>query len=88
MLSEQTLVDWDYQNPYALLQVVEELLQLYKAHQEHIIEGYHRLQFEYSSLIDQSNLESKDIETHTLRCEVGDIENYKTDLGSSIWTVS
>jgi hypothetical protein len=27
----QTLVDWDYHNPYALLAVVEELLRLYKA---------------------------------------------------------
>jgi len=66
----QTLVDWDYHNPYALLAVVEELLRLYKTHQERVIEGHSRLQFEYSSLLDHSDITSDDIETHTLRCEV------------------
>lgn len=65
----KTLVDWDYHNPYALLLVIEELLILYKIHQERVIEAYTRLQFEYSSLIEQTDLTSDDIETHTLRCE-------------------
>lgn len=65
----KTLVDWDYRNPYALLAVVEELLKLYKTHQEHVIEGHSRLKFEYSSLLDHSDITSDDIETHTLRCE-------------------
>ncbi|VDH98164.1 BRCA1-A complex subunit BRE [Mytilus galloprovincialis] len=65
----KTLVDWDYHNPYALLQVIEELLRMYKAHQERIVEAYDRLQFEYSSLVNQSDITSQHVEVHILRFE-------------------
>lgn len=67
----QSLVEWDYHNPYALLNVIDELLKMYKCHQEQIIHAYDRLLFEYSSLTsDQSGLSTEDIELHTLRFEV------------------
>lgn len=67
--SLQSLVEWDYEDPCCLGQVIEELLYQYKKYQENIISGTHRLKFEYSSLVDDTDVKSEDVEIHVSRTE-------------------
>lgn len=63
----KSILEWDHRNPRALLLVIEELLQLYRQYQERLIEVSSRLQFEYSSLLDQTELKPDDIEIYAFR---------------------
>ncbi|XP_033735949.1 BRISC and BRCA1-A complex member 2-like [Pecten maximus] len=71
----KSLVNWDSNDPNSLLNVLNELLTLYREHQQHQIEAHSRLQFEYSSLIDQANLAPEDIEifVHKSESKVGPV---------------
>ena len=66
----QSLIDWDYKEPSSLLRVIEELLQEYRKHQERLISESQRLQFEYNSLIQETDIESGAVEIHVSRSEV------------------
>ena len=66
----QSLIDWDYKEPSSLLQVIEELLQEYRKHQERLVSESQRLMFEYSSLIHDTDIDSEAVEIHVSRTEV------------------
>ncbi|XP_046403327.1 BRISC and BRCA1-A complex member 2-like [Ischnura elegans] len=57
-----SLLNWNPENPNALLQVVEELLTLYRKHQVDQLKNYSRLQFEYTSVISQDGISEDDVE--------------------------
>lgn len=57
-----SLLNWNHENPKALLQVIEELLNLYKKHQVSQLKNYSRLQFEYTSIISQPGVSEDDVE--------------------------
>ncbi|KAG8231629.1 hypothetical protein J437_LFUL011470 [Ladona fulva] len=57
-----SLLNWNSENPKALLMVVEELLDLYRKHQINQLKNYSRLQFEYTSILCQPGLSEDDIE--------------------------
>ncbi|CAH1263416.1 BRE [Branchiostoma lanceolatum] len=58
----ENLTDWDPKNPESLVLVIEDLMREYRCYQKQLIEGYSRLQFEYSSL---QGLEAcDDVEVH------------------------
>ena len=66
----QSLIDWDYKEPSSLLHVIEELLLEYRKHQERLVSESQRLQFEYSSLVQETDIESEAVEIHVSRSEV------------------
>ena len=66
----QSLIDWDYKEPSSLLRVIEELLLEYRKHQERLVSESQRLQFEYSSLVQDTDIESEAVEIHVSRSEV------------------
>ncbi|XP_071441444.1 BRISC and BRCA1-A complex member 2-like [Hetaerina americana] len=57
-----SLSNWNLENPNALLQVIEELLCLYRKHQVDQLKKYSRLQFEYTSVISQDGISEEDVE--------------------------
>ncbi|XP_062595452.1 BRISC and BRCA1-A complex member 2-like isoform X2 [Saccostrea cucullata] len=65
----KSLLDWDVDNPYCLIEVIKELLEHYKAFQERLLEAHSRLQFEYSSLLDHTELSRDLIEVYSERSE-------------------
>ncbi|XP_045160402.1 BRISC and BRCA1-A complex member 2-like [Mercenaria mercenaria] len=67
--SLKSLVEWDYKDPSCLGRVIEELLYQYRKYQENIINGTHRLKFEYSSLVEDTDIKSEDVEIHVSRTE-------------------
>ena len=64
------MIGWDYREPSSLFQVIEELLQQYRLHQEKLVCASQRLQFEYKSLVEESGIESEAVEIHVSRSEV------------------
>ena len=72
----QSLIDWDYREPSSLFQVIEELLQQYRLHQEKLVCASQRLQFEYKSLVEESGIESEAVEIHVSRSEVSRGQKY------------
>ncbi|KAL4238039.1 hypothetical protein ACF0H5_002750 [Mactra antiquata] len=69
LYSLQSLVQWDYKDPESLTKVVEELVYQYRKYQENIIAKAQRLQFEYSSLIELTDVKSEDIEIQVSKTE-------------------
>lgn len=65
----KSLINWDYKEPNSLLRVIEELLQEYRLHQERLVSESQRLQFEYNSLINDTDIESEAVEIHVSRSE-------------------
>lgn len=63
----KSLCDWDPDQPEALLDVVKELLDHYRANQVALLESSARLQLEYGMLLEQSEITEKDIEIATLK---------------------
>ena len=60
----QSLINWDATDATSLLRSIQELLEEYKTYQHSMlqVDMYSRLQFEYSSLIEQGNYRQQDIE--------------------------
>ncbi|XP_048737689.1 BRISC and BRCA1-A complex member 2-like [Ostrea edulis] len=65
----KSLLKWDIRNPHCLTEVVTELLDHYKAFHERLLEAHSRLQFEYTSLLDQTELSRDLIEVYSERSE-------------------
>ncbi|XP_064599787.1 BRISC and BRCA1-A complex member 2-like [Liolophura sinensis] len=63
----QGLVKWDSQNPRALLIVLQDILDHYRKHQLKLLEENSRLQFEYTSLVEQNQFKSDSIEVHVAK---------------------
>ncbi|KAL5008989.1 hypothetical protein ScPMuIL_014570 [Solemya velum] len=63
------LSEWDANDPRALLLAVEQLVSQYGHYQQQLVENNDRLRFEYSSLIDQTELTPEDIEVLIHRSE-------------------
>ncbi|CAN7937851.1 unnamed protein product [Ixodes hexagonus] len=61
------LWDWDADDEQALVKVVFELLDQYRKHQASLLDDFPRLQFEYSSLIHQSDISESNIQVHLNR---------------------
>lgn len=59
-----SLCDWDYEDDSALTKVIQELLEQYRKHQVSMLDGSPRLQFEYSSLVHQSDIPESNIQVH------------------------
>lgn len=57
-----SLANWDFQDSKSLLNVICELLSLYRKHQVSLLNDYSRLQFEYSSLVCQTSVSEEDVE--------------------------
>lgn len=60
--SIESLNTWKSDDSKSLLRVVQELMELYRKHQVSLIESYSRLQFEYSSLVQQAGFSENDVE--------------------------
>lgn len=65
----KSLVNWDIGDPHCLTKVIRELLEHYKTFHERLLEAHSRLQFEYSSLLDQTELSRDLIEVYSERTE-------------------
>lgn len=61
---------WDAQNPRALLIVLQDILEHYRKHQLKLLEENSRLQFEYTSLVEQNQFKSDSIEVHVAKSAV------------------
>lgn len=60
--SIESLNNWKNDDSKSLLRVVQELMESYRKHQVSLIENYSRLQFEYSSLVQQAGFSENDVE--------------------------
>ncbi|GAB6020477.1 hypothetical protein CHUAL_003166 [Chamberlinius hualienensis] len=60
--SMQALQEWRSDDKFSLLRLVQEMLDAYREYQLSLIEDYSRLQFEYSSLIQQKGFSKSGIE--------------------------
>lgn len=60
--SVEAINSWKSDDPKSLLRVVQDLMDSYRKHQVSLIESYSRLQFEYSSLVQQAGFSEKDVE--------------------------
>uniref|UniRef100_A0A131XUG7 BRISC and BRCA1-A complex member 2 n=1 Tax=Ixodes ricinus TaxID=34613 RepID=A0A131XUG7_IXORI len=65
------LWDWDADDDGALVKVVFELLDEYRKHQASLLDDFPRLQFEYSSLVHQSDIPETNIQVHLNRKNPG-----------------
>ncbi|KAK8780054.1 hypothetical protein V5799_018605 [Amblyomma americanum] len=59
-----SLCDWNSEDDQALTNVVQELLEQYRKHQVSMLDDSPRLQFEYSSLVHQSDIAESNIQVH------------------------
>ncbi|XP_037575032.1 BRISC and BRCA1-A complex member 2 [Dermacentor silvarum] len=59
-----SLCDWDSEDDEALTNVIQELLEQYRKHQVSMLDDSPRLQFEYSSLVHQSDIAESNIQVH------------------------
>ncbi|KAH7971903.1 hypothetical protein HPB52_003668 [Rhipicephalus sanguineus] len=59
-----SLCDWDSEDDQALTNVIQELLEQYRKHQVSMLDDSPRLQFEYSSLVHQSDIAESNIQVH------------------------
>ncbi|XP_064621350.1 BRISC and BRCA1-A complex member 2-like [Lineus longissimus] len=62
-----SLVHWNPKKPDSLLRVTEEVLHQYKEYHRSLVNHHVRLQFEYSSFIEQEQFREDDIEIHVGR---------------------
>ncbi|EEC19399.1 protein BRE, putative [Ixodes scapularis] len=65
------LWDWDADDDGALVKVVFEMLDEYRKHQASLLDDFPRLQFEYSSLVHQSDIPETNIQVHLNRKNPG-----------------
>lgn len=63
-------MNWDAENPCALLDAINELVNMYREYQEHQIQLHERLHREYSTLVQEAELPQKDIEVYVHKKEV------------------
>uniref|UniRef100_A0A131YK15 BRISC and BRCA1-A complex member 2 n=1 Tax=Rhipicephalus appendiculatus TaxID=34631 RepID=A0A131YK15_RHIAP len=59
-----SLCEWDSEDDHALTNVIQELLEQYRKHQVSMLDDSPRLQFEYSSLVHQSDIAESNIQVH------------------------
>lgn len=59
-----SLCEWDSEDDQALTNVIQELLEQYRKHQVSMLDDSPRLQFEYSSLVHQSDIPESNIQVH------------------------
>nr|XP_037274257.1 LOW QUALITY PROTEIN: BRISC and BRCA1-A complex member 2-like [Rhipicephalus microplus] len=59
-----SLCEWDSEDDQALTNVIQELLEQYRKHQASMLDDSPRLQFEYSSLVHQSDIPESNIQVH------------------------
>lgn len=66
-MTRKGLWDWDPKDDLSLVHIVSELLDLYRKHQASLLDDLPRLQFEYSSLVHQSDIPESDIQVYLNR---------------------
>ncbi|KAH9376082.1 hypothetical protein HPB48_012285 [Haemaphysalis longicornis] len=59
-----SLCEWNHEDDSALTNVIQELLEQYRKHQVSMLDSSPRLQFEYSSLVHQSDIAESNIQVH------------------------
>ncbi|KAH6925481.1 hypothetical protein HPB50_005730 [Hyalomma asiaticum] len=64
IVPKKSLCDWDSEDDEALTNVIQELLEQYRKHQVSMLDDSPRLQFEYSSLVHQSDIAESNIQVH------------------------
>ncbi|XP_046579861.1 BRISC and BRCA1-A complex member 2-like [Haliotis rubra] len=73
----QCLHDWDYDDSRSLLEMVSELLEKYRLHQQTLIEKSSRLSFDFSSLMLQEEITPTDVEIMLSKNEHGKMGSVK-----------
>ncbi|XP_042902647.1 BRISC and BRCA1-A complex member 2-like [Parasteatoda tepidariorum] len=76
----KSLSNWDSNKPNSLLLVLKEFLHHYQKYQASRLENYSRVQFEYSTLTQQTNISEDDIEVYVSDEKEGPI-NFLIQLG-------
>lgn len=66
----QCLRDWDYDDSRSLVEVVAELLEKYRHHQQTLVERNSRLSFDFNSLVLQEEITPADVEIMFSKNEV------------------
>ena len=60
VVAVQSLCDWDATDRHSLLNVINELLVIYKHYQSSLLKG-HRLEFDYDSLLAECSLNDVEV---------------------------
>ncbi|GIY49162.1 hypothetical protein CDAR_437051 [Caerostris darwini] len=76
----RTLMDWNPKNANSLLIILKDLIHHYQIYQAARLEKYSRVQFEYSTLTQQTNITEEDIEVYVVDEKEGPI-NFLIRLG-------
>ncbi|KAG8184162.1 hypothetical protein JTE90_010204 [Oedothorax gibbosus] len=77
----KTILDWDPEKPDSLLTILRELIRHYQKYQASRLEKYSRVQFEYSTLTQQTDVTDDDVEVHVTDEKEGPI-NFLIRLGT------
>ncbi|GFQ67126.1 hypothetical protein TNCT_251381 [Trichonephila clavata] len=76
----KTLLDWDPKRPNSLLIILKDLMRHYQKYQAARLEKYSRVQFEYSTLTQETSVTEDDIEVYVVDEKEGPI-NFLIQLG-------